>query len=92
MLDLTQLTDAEELDGRTIEMSLDVGELDVVVPSDMDVTVNGSVDGPGGISAFGDETGGIDTQRTYTYDGGDDVPHLTLDLQVDVGHIDVRPR
>ncbi len=32
VLDLTQLSDPEALDSQTIEMSLDVGELDVVVP------------------------------------------------------------
>ncbi len=92
MLDLTQLSDPEELDGRTIEMSLDVGELDVVVPSDMDVTVTANVDGPGGMTLFGDDHGGIETSDTASYDGGTDVPHLTLDLQLDVGHIDVRTR
>ncbi len=92
VLDLTQLSDPEELDGRTIAMKLDVGELDVVVPSDMDVTVTGTVGGPGGMSLFGKDSGGIDTSDMRTYDGGEDVPHLTLDLQVDVGHIDVRTR
>jgi phage shock protein PspC (stress-responsive transcriptional regulator) len=92
VLDLTQLSDPEELDDRTIEMSLDVGELDVVVPPDMDVTVTGSVDGPGGITLFGEDSGGIDTTDSRTYDGGPGAPHLTLDLQLDVGHIDVRTR
>ena len=92
VLDLTQLSDPEALDGRTIEMSLDVGELDVVVPSDMDVTVTANVDGPGGITLFGDESGGIDTQRHRHLRRRLDVPQLTLDLQLDVGHIDVRTR
>jgi phage shock protein PspC (stress-responsive transcriptional regulator) len=92
VLDLSMLTDPEEVDGRTIQMSADVGELDVVVPADMDVTVNSRVNGPGGMTVFGDETGGIDTERTYTHDGGTEVPQLTLDLELDVGHIDVRTR
>jgi phage shock protein PspC (stress-responsive transcriptional regulator) len=92
VLDLTQLSDPDELDGRTIDMSLSVGELDVVVPRDMDVTVTGNVNGPGGITLFGEDSGGIDTTSTRTYDGGDGVPRVTLDLQVDVGHIDVRTR
>jgi hypothetical protein len=69
-----------------------VGELDVVVPSGMDVTVTAGVNGPGGLTLFGEDSGGIDTSATRTYDGGTDVPHLTLDLQLDVGHIDVRTR
>ena len=92
VLDLTELSDPEALNGRTIEMSVDVGELDVVVPNDMDVTVTGNVDGPGGITLFGEDAGGIDTTSTRTYYGGDDAPRLTLDLKVDVGHIDVRTR
>jgi len=91
-LDLTQVSDPEELDGRTIHLTLDVGELDVVVPRDMDVRVTGAVDGPGGTSLFGQDNGGIDTSDTQSYDGGEDVPSITLDLQVDVGHIDVRTR
>ena len=64
----------------------------MVVPEDMDVTVIGRVNGPGGMTIFGNETGGIDTERTYTHDGGTDVPELTLDLEIDFGHIDVRTR
>ena len=45
-------------------MSLDVGELQVVVPNDMDVTVKGNVDGPGGMTLFGDDRGGIETIDT----------------------------
>ena len=92
VLDLTDLDDPEALDNQTIEMTLDVGELDVVVPEGMDVTVTGRVDGIGGMTLFGEESGGFEATDTRTFDGGvgDDVPHLTLDLQVDVGHIDVR--
>jgi predicted membrane protein len=89
-LDLSKLTDPESLDGETIHMSLDVGELAVVVPSDMDVTVTGTVNGPGGTTLFGEESGGIDHTATQSHDGGTDVPELTLDLELEVGHIDVR--
>jgi phage shock protein PspC (stress-responsive transcriptional regulator) len=92
VLDLTRLSDPEALDDRTIRVSGDVGELDVIVPDDMDVTVDAAVDGPGGITLFGNDSGGIDTTSTRSHDGGTDVPHLTLDLQLDVGHIDVRTR
>jgi hypothetical protein len=92
VLDLSLVTDPEELDGKTIRMSADVGELAVVVPEDMDVTVTGTIDGPGGTTLFDEESGGIDHTSTASHDGGEDVPKLTLDLQLDVGHIDVRPR
>ncbi len=92
VLDLTQLSDPEALDGRTIHITGNVGELDVVVPEDMDVTVDAAVDGPGGISLFGNDSGGIDSTKSATHDGGDGAPHVTFDLQIDVGHIDVRTR
>lgn len=92
-LDLSLLRDPSNLDGRTIEMTVDVGELDVVLPRGVDVDVTSAVNGPGGSSLFGQDTGGIDSSDTATYRSGDaDAPHLTLDLQVDVGHIDVRTR
>jgi hypothetical protein len=92
VLDLSLVTDPEELDGRTIVLKAEAAELDVVVPEDMDVTVTARVNGPGGMTVFGNETGGIDTERTFTYDGGKDVPELTLNLEIDFGHIDVRTR
>jgi hypothetical protein len=91
-LDLTAVADPENLDGRTIHLTADAAELDVVVPDDMDVTVTGRVNGPGGMTIFDHETGGIDTEHTYSHDGGPAAPHLTLDLEIDFGHIDVRTR
>ncbi len=58
----------------------------------MDVTVTARTNGPGGMTVFGNETGGIDTEHTYAHDGGEDVPELTLDIEIDVGEIDVRTR
>ena len=92
VLDLSQVTDPDELNGRTIRVTADAAELDVVVPEDMDVTVTARTNGPGGMTVFGEETEGWDTQKTFTHDGGDDVPKLTLDLEIDFGQIDVRTR
>ncbi len=92
VIDLSEVEDPEALDGRTIRLNGEVGEFDVVVPEDMDVTVLARVNGPGGMTVFGNETGGIDTDRTFTHDGGTDVPELTLDVEIDFGHIDVRTR
>jgi phage shock protein PspC (stress-responsive transcriptional regulator) len=90
VLDLTDITDAEELDGRTIEFTGDVGEIEVIVPDDMDVTVDARIDGPGGYTLFGEQDGGIDTTYQQTFDGGPGAASLTLDLQLDLGHIEVR--
>jgi phage shock protein PspC (stress-responsive transcriptional regulator) len=90
VVDLSKVEDPEALDGRTIHLTADAAELDVVVPEDMDVTVNARTNGPGGMTVFGNETGGIDTEQNYVHDGGEDVPELTLDIEIDFGHIDVR--
>ncbi len=92
VLDLSHVNDPDELNGRTIRVTADAAELDVVVPEDMDVTVTARTNGPGGMTVFGEETGGWDTQKTFTHDGGVDVPEITLDLEIDVGEIDVRTR
>ncbi len=89
-VDLTRVTDLEALDGRTIEVAGDIGEIRVIVPTDMDVTVDSRVDGPGGHTLFGHQSGGIDTSATQVQDGGTGVPEVTLDLRLDVGHIEVR--
>jgi phage shock protein PspC (stress-responsive transcriptional regulator) len=89
-LDLTRLSDPEALDGRTIQVTGDFGEIVVVTPAEMDVAANARIDGPGGFTLFGDEHGGIDTTYNRNFDGGTDVPAVTLDLQLDVGHIEVR--
>jgi phage shock protein PspC (stress-responsive transcriptional regulator) len=91
-LDLSQLADPQSLDGQTITLTAGVGELDVVVPRHVDVTVHAVINGPGEMSVLGNEAGGFSTDRTYDYDGGSAVPHLTLDLELDAGHVDVRTR
>ena len=63
VLDLSQVSDPEALDGRTIRVTAEAAELDVVVPEDMDVTVTARTNGPGGMTVFGKETGGIDTEQ-----------------------------
>lgn len=90
VLDLTQVVDPENLDGQSIEFTGDVGEIQVIVPDDMDVAVNGRIDGPGGYTLFGQEHGGIGTDFDQSYDGGPDASALTLDIQLDLGHIEVR--
>ena len=89
VIDLTEVSDIEELDGRTITVSGEVGGISVVVPEDVDVRVTADVDGPGGYNLFDQQGGGIDWNRTATYDGGDDVPSLEIDASLSVGAIKV---
>jgi hypothetical protein len=75
----------------TSNLSIGAGELLVIVPRDVDVTVEARV-GLGEADLFNDESGGPSTERTITDLGGDGVGGGTLDLTMDVGlgHLEVR--
>ena len=87
VLDLTDVRDVDELDGRTIEVSADAGQIEVVVPEDVDVLATADIHGPGGYTLFGRDGGGIDVNSTAHHDGGDDVPELTIDADISFGEI-----
>ncbi len=89
VIDLTEVSDIEELDGQTIKVSGEVGGISVVVPEDVDVRVTADVDGPGGYDLFDEQGGGIDWNRTATYDGGKNVPSIEIDASLSVGAIKV---
>lgn len=86
-LDLSQIDDVEALDGRSIRVEGGAGQIDLIVPDEMDVRVHGQVGGPGAISLFGQAQGGIDQIGQGFHDGGPDAPHLTIDAELGVGEI-----
>ncbi len=87
IVDLSEVSDPEELDGRTIELSGDVGRIEVIVPEDMDVEITATMDGPGGYDLFGMEGGGIDWNRSSSHDGGPGAPSLVIEADLDLGEI-----
>jgi phage shock protein PspC (stress-responsive transcriptional regulator) len=90
VLDLSDVSDLDALDGRTISVSGDAGRLEVVLPDEVDADVEASMDGPGGYDLFGAQGGGIDWTRTASHDAGTtDAPTLTIDAELAVGEIDV---
>jgi phage shock protein PspC (stress-responsive transcriptional regulator) len=89
VLDLTAVRDPENLDGRTVDVTGDVGHLDIEVPPGVTVVANTHVTGIGGINAFDRDGGGVDTQLTATHDAGPGAPQLVLDVDLHVGAIDV---
>jgi hypothetical protein len=91
-LDLTRVSDPQALDGRTIEIEGGAGSIDVFVPDDMDVDIEARVGGPGSIELFGAYSDGIDTSRSASYDGGDDVPTLTVVVELGLGEMYVGTR
>ncbi len=90
VVDLSDVSDVDALDGRTISVSGDAGRLEIVVPAEADVEVEASMDGPGGYDLFGAQGGGIDWTRSASHDADEaGAPTLTIDAELAVGEIDV---
>jgi phage shock protein PspC (stress-responsive transcriptional regulator) len=89
-LDLSQVADPAALDGRTVDVSVNAGDIEVVVPRGVDVAVNADIRFVGGIHVDGESrTGGSPSLHTLLA-GAPGAPHLTLDLHERVGQITVR--
>ncbi|WP_168929412.1 PspC domain-containing protein [Nocardioides sp. GY 10113] len=85
VLDLSGIDDLADLDGRTVEVDLRVGHIQVIVPEDgLDVRVDAQV-GAGETVLFGEKRGG---SNIASHDGGDDVPELTVEADMVVGQIE----
>ena len=91
VVDLTDLADPEALDGRTIDVTGQVGEIVVRIPEDSNVRIRASIDGPGGYDFFqGDrQGGGIGTTTTAQWRGDADDPTFTVDADLQVGVVTV---
>jgi phage shock protein PspC (stress-responsive transcriptional regulator) len=87
VVDLTRVRNPEALDGRTIDVSGGVGQLDIRVPDGVTVVTHSQISGPGGITAFGQDTGGVNTIVDSTHDAGPGAPTLTIDADLHVGAI-----
>ncbi len=88
VLDLTGVSDLDNLDGRTIQVRGGAASLEVRVPPGLDVDVTASA-GLGEIQVFGDAQDGAGIDLSGSHDGGLGVPRITLDLEVGLGEIDV---
>lgn len=88
VLDLTEVSDLENLDGRTVEADVRFGHVLVVVPDEgLDVTVDSTIEGGGESVLFGDRSDGS-AEGSHSPDDRD--PDLHLDLQVLFGQVEVR--
>jgi phage shock protein PspC (stress-responsive transcriptional regulator) len=88
-LDLSRISDVDALDGRDITVEGVGGELEVIVPDGVDVTVR-SQSAAGDTRVFDQREDGFDVIVDGFLDGGDDVPDLTLNVEIAVGDIVVR--
>ena len=88
-LDLSDVRDVDGLDGRRVTLDGGVGSIEVVVPRGMDVSVDASA-GVGNVDVLGQESGGLDVQQGGTVDGGDEVPDMTIEVDLGMGQVTVR--
>lgn len=89
-LDLTQLSNPADLDGRTIEVSVDAGQIELVLPRDVSWRVEGAISGPGHLVLPESEQGGVDLQGTSSHHPGGARTQFTIEASVDIGEIKVR--
>jgi hypothetical protein len=88
-LDLSNIRDIERLDGRTIDLRANAGELRVTLPEGVDAVVDAEVTAAGQADIAGERSGGPNVDMTRTIDGGPDAPQIELDLRLVVGSIEV---
>ena len=90
-LDLRRVRDLDALDGRLIELGANAGELVVILPDNVGATVDARISMAGEASLPGRSSDGTNVHLA------DEVPaqgiedaHVTLNLRLVVGHIEVR--
>ncbi|WP_296606980.1 PspC domain-containing protein [Nocardioides sp.] len=88
VIDLREVADLQNLDGRTLEVEGGIGRIEIILPEGLTAVVHADVDGPGNIDVFGFERGGIDTTINSS-DGSESDPRITIDTQLGVGQIEV---
>jgi phage shock protein PspC (stress-responsive transcriptional regulator) len=89
-LDLRNVSDLQALDGRTIHLSANAGELIVVLPPDVSAHVTADVSGAGDASVPGRHVDGLNVHLDDEIASGVDAPHLNLNLDLALGDIEVR--
>jgi len=86
-LDLTAIDDLAALDGRTISIEAGMAEIQVLVPDEIDVTVDAHVD-LGDLNVFDREVAGWDSNLNWR-DDDTDQPDLTLVIDHSLGEVKV---
>ena len=89
-VDLTTVDDLENLDGRTLTLRAEAGDVFVVVPDGLDVRVDAEIGIGGEIVVGGQREEGRNPELVTVINAGDDVPELTVVIDLRVGSIDVR--
>lgn len=88
-LDLSDVSDIDALDGREIAIDGFGGRVEVIVPEGMDVSVETQVVG-GDSRVFDRRQDGFDVTLDHFLDGGDEVPDMSIAIDLAFGEIIVR--
>jgi phage shock protein PspC (stress-responsive transcriptional regulator) len=90
-LDLSEVRDVAALDGRTIDVHLNAGEIDVTLPRGVNAVVDADMHFAGDINIDGSERSGFDQSLSRTVTGSADpnAPTITLNLDARAGQITV---
>lgn len=89
LVDLSAVTDVDGLDGRELSVDGGVGDIVVIVPDGMDITVAAST-GIGDVNVFDQHQNGLDVNQDGFLDGGYDVPDMRINIDLGVGQVTVR--
>ncbi|MDN5853761.1 MAG: PspC domain-containing protein [Actinomycetia bacterium] len=87
VLDLSEISDLDSLDGRTVDIEQGVGSIEVLVPPELNVDVEARSDG-GSLRLLGRSSDGAPVSSHYI-DPADSDPTLHLDIDQTVGEIRV---
>lgn len=90
LVDLSNVRDVERLDGRSIEVEARAGEIVVIVPDGIDVSVDADIAAAGEVTVLDETRGGLGVSLDRDIDGGTDVPSMELEIDLVVGDIEVR--
>lgn len=93
-LDLSRVADVTALDGRTLELSANVGEIVVILPPGASVSLNADIDLAGSVDLPvppGVEEGwDVDIERRIPASESPELAAFELDIELAAGHIEVR--
>jgi predicted membrane protein len=92
VVDLSQVSDPQALDGREIRIDGGAGRIVVYLPEDMDVDATAVVDGPGRVYVLGNERSGIDNSLSGSHDVVDERGSLDIQAELGIGEIEIRTR